>query len=89
MIQFSAPGKTDIRNITIASNRLTAQISLRERGVCLVLLSTLNKDVILKRFVQFEPGQTELALPTGKLAKGQYNLSIIRDNLALNQIFSV
>lgn len=79
-----------IHQVSMMQNRLKAGINLADStGVFLVSVATPTHQIIIRRFVEFEAGNNTLELTTGCLGKGQYILSVVRENLFLNQAFSV
>lgn len=79
-----------IHQVSISQNSLKAGINLaNSTGVFLVSVATPTHQIIIRRFVEFKAGNNTLELMTGSLGKGQYILSVVRENLFLNQAFSV
>lgn len=84
------PSVSGIYQVQIQQDRLKAAINLPDaNGVFLVSVSTPAHQIIHRRFVEFTAGDNSLELITGFLGRGQYILSVVRENLFLNQVFSV
>ncbi len=84
------PSVAGIYQVNIQQDRLKAAINLADAtGVFLVSVSTPAHQIIHRRFVEFQAGNNSLELITGFLGRGQYILSVVRDNLFFNQVFSV
>lgn len=84
------PSVSGIYQVQIQQDRLKAEISLADaNGVFLVSVSTPTHQIIHRRFVEFTAGDNSLELMTGFLGRGEYILSVVREHLFLNRVFSV
>lgn len=87
-MKYSATSPIAIMNVRISKEYGFAHISLADRGVFMVSVSSDSGNILHKRFIQLETGENSLQMPVGFLQRGQYVLSLLKGNQVGRKFFN-